>query len=572
MTVAPFLRQVPLLDGVPSPLLERLSTQVRELSVPAGDWLLREGEGADSAFVVKSGRLEVLREGPPESLINVLRRGEVFGELALLADGVRSASVRARRDSDVLELDRRDFEALIREAPTFAVGLTRTLGAQLAAGRPQRVSAPRPRTFAVVALDDGAPAAAVADLLVRALERYGAVGRLVADDHVGGEAMRMALDRAESASDRVVLAGTAEPGDEWTAFCLREADLVIAVSRGEARPDWLARPAALRGCELLVAGSPLADATVWGLAPREVQVLTGEAELRRAVEVLARRSAGRAVGIVLSGGGARAFAHIGVLEVLQDAGVTCDRLGGVSLGALVAAAFASGFGHDEIYRRFHRNFVRTNPSNDFTWPAYSLVRGAKTRRLLRAEFGEARIEGLPTRFFCVSSDLLARESVVHDRGLVWETVYASMALPGVFPPVRTEDGRLLVDGGVLDNLPVATMSRLAEGPVIAVDVTGRLRQAGRPSRPGITRLGRPVRRFLTGSETQVPRLGETVMRTVTAGSVDTVAAARAHADVVISPAVDRIGLMDFRRLSDVRDAGRRAAADALARMPAEIFG
>jgi predicted acylesterase/phospholipase RssA len=147
-----------------------------------------------------------------------------------------------------------------------------------------------------------------------------------------------------------------------------------------------------------------------------------------------------------------------------------------------------------------------------------------------------------------------------------------MALPGVFPPVRTDDGRLLVDGGVLDNLPVAEMARAGEGPVLAVDVTGRMRQAGRPVRPRMTKIGRPVRRFLTGSDTQVPRLGETVMRTVTVGSLDAVAAARERADFVISPEVDRIGLMEFQRLAEVRDAGRRAAREALADMPVELLG
>jgi NTE family protein len=100
-----------------------------------------------------------------------------------------------------------------------------------------------------------------------------------------------------------------------------------------------------------------------------MHALATAGERDHAIDVLARRIAGRAVGVVLSGGGARAFAHLGVLEVLEEAGLTIDRLGGVSLGALVAAAWASGWGSDEIYGRFERNFLGANPSNDFTWPA-----------------------------------------------------------------------------------------------------------------------------------------------------------------------------------------------------------
>jgi predicted acylesterase/phospholipase RssA len=300
------------------------------------------------------------------------------------------------------------------------------------------------------------------------------------------------------------------------------------------------------------------------LAPREVQVLRGAVELSHAMEVTARRLAGRAVGVVLSGGGARAFAHIGVLEELRAAGVTIDRIGAVSLGAIVGAASAVGFDQEAIVDAFQRNFVETNPSNDYTLPAYSLIRGRKTRRLLDEAFGDARIEELPTRFFCLSCDLVSRQPFVHRTGALSAAVYASLAIPGLFPPVPTPDGRLLVDGGVLDNLPVATMSSSAEGPVIAVDVTGRMDRASTGSRPRLDRLSRTVRRALTGSEARIPRLGETFLRTLTVGSVDTVAAALTHADVVISPQVDGISLLGWRRLDAAREAGRVAARSALA--------
>ena len=182
-------------------------------------------------------------------------------------------------------------------------------------------------------------------------------------------------------------------------------------------------------------------------------------------------------------------------------------------------------------------------------------------------FGELRIEELPLRFFCLSCDLIAREAVLHRTGRVVDAVYPSAAIPGVFPPVATRDGRLLVDGGVLDNLPVATMARTGEGPVIAVDVSGRVGQFRRPERPGITRLRRPIRRALTGSDAEIPRLGETIMRTVTVGSIDTFAAAHLHADLVIAPRIEGIGLLDWKALLRVVELGRRAAREALAAQP-----
>jgi NTE family protein len=552
-----FIRNVPIFAGLSEELLERLAGEVREVRVQAGEWIMRAGDAADSLFIVCSGRFEVIDEGPPESLRRVLRRGEIIGELALLLEGTRTASVRARCDAELLELGRDGFEALIQEAPSFALGLTRALGAQLAATR-MPVAAPMlPQAIAVVALDAGAPSAEVAEWLADALTVRGSVARLSAGE-LGG------IDRAERDADRVVLHCHDGPGADWTELCLREADLVVAVSSGGAPEAWRQRATALRGCELLIFGAPVTGALVDSLQAREVQVIARRAEGRGAVEAMARRLTGQSIGIVLSGGGARALAHLGVLQELHAAGLRFDRVGGVSLGSIAAALVAAGLTPEEMLASFERNFMEKNPSNDYVLPAYSLVRGIKTRRLLHAELGDRRIEELPLRFFCVSCDLIARKAVVHRLGPLVDAVYASLAIPGVFPPVATKDGKLLVDGGVLDNLPVETMASKGEGPVIAVDVTGRMGGMSRAGRPA---LGRAVRRVLTGGDAHIPHLGETIIRTLTVGSVDTVAAARKHADLVIAPEVDGIGLMDWKALPRAVELGRRAARDALAAHP-----
>jgi predicted acylesterase/phospholipase RssA len=434
------------------------------------------------------------------------------------------------------------------------------MGAQLAVSRrPVFISAP-PRAIAVVGLDHAAPVAEVAERLRAELAVHGSVAGL----HTGELAT---LDHAERDRDRVVLCGGSAPAEAWTELCVREADVVVAVTTGNPDPVWLQRADALRGCELLAVGPALPRSVIDRLRPRQVQLVGDAGRLGPTIEATARRLAGRSLGIVLSGGGARALAHLGVLEELEASGVCFDRIAGVSLGALIAAATAAGFTTEGIREAFERGFVETNPSNDFALPAYSLIRGAKTRRMLREYFGERRIEELPLRFFCLSCDLIAREAVVHRTGPVVDAVYPSLAIPGVFPPVATDDGRLLVDGGVLDNLPVATMARDGQGPVIAVDVTGRIGQFKRPQRPAVARLGRPLRRVLTGSEAEIPRLGETIVRTLSVGSIDTVAAARLHADVVITPQVDGVGMMDWKALGRVRELGRQAARDALAANP-----
>jgi NTE family protein len=560
VTSPQFLRNVPVLAGLSRDLLAQVSREVTELQVPAGEWIMREGEEADSLFIIRSGRVEVLDEGPPEALIRMLRRGDVLGELALLRQGTRSASARARRDTELLELRRQAFEELIQTAPSFALGLTRAMGAQLAASRSPVVVATPPHTVAVIGLDPAAPAAELARQLAGALATHGSVAHLDAGELA-------TIDRAARESQRVILLGGRRPDDEWTSLCLREAELILAVTSGHPAHPWLAHAASLRGCELMVLGDSVGSGVLDVLEPREVQLIREPARLGGAVAATARRLAGRSPGIVLSGGGARAFAHLGVLEELHAAGVQLDRIAGVSLGSLVAGGAAMELSPAELYEAFTRYFVAANPTNDYALPAFSLIRGGKARRMLEDAFGDRLIEELPRRFFCVSCDLVARESVVHRTGPMVDAIYPSFAIPAVFPPVPTSDGRLLVDGGVLDNLPVATMARSGEGPVIAVDVTGRMGQAVRPRRPRAARLGRAARLALTGSETVIPRHGETIQRTVAVGSSDTSTAARLHADLVITPQVDGIALMDWGAIDRSREIGRRAARDALAGDP-----
>jgi predicted acylesterase/phospholipase RssA len=557
------LGEVTLLAGLSEELRAQLAAEARTVRVGAGEFLFREGDPAQSVFVTRFGRLEVVSGGPAPVVIRVLKRGSVVGELALLDEGTRSASVYARRNSELIELDREHFEWLIRTVPEFAVALTRSIGRQLAASHAEAPPAALPRTLGVVALDSHAPAGQVCELLVKALGAHGSVECLRRED-AGPPGDRAAmLARVERDHDRVLLAGGEAGGDdEWAEFCRDEADLVVAVSGGGA-PDagWLARPEALLGCELLIVGARVHDRALALIAPRGMHVIGAGEPLVAAVGALARRLTGRSVGLVLSGGGARAFAHLGVLDELYAAGVRIDRLGGTSMGALVAAFIATGDDPDVLRAHFEHFFVRQNPTNDYTLPVYSLIRGRKTRAMLEQRFGDVRIEQLPRRFYCVSCDLDTRSIVVHRTGVLRDALYASLAIPGIYPPLRDDAGRLLVDGGVLDNMPVDVMAAVGEGPVIAVDVGQRGGEPPASARP--RRLGR-LGRALVGTDVQLPRIGETLVRTLTVGSADTVAAALRHADLVIAPQVERVGMLDWTSLDRVREIGRGAAREALA--------
>ena len=552
-----------LFGGFSTVIGAQLTDQTERISLDAGEWLFREGDRADHAYLVHSGRVEIVAEHPAEVVLRQVKRSEMLGEHALLMGGLRAASARASRDTELTRLSRAQFERLLAESPGFALGLLQAMATQISSVRAASGEATTPGTIAVVALDPAAPVARIGADLATAIAAHASVEELKPEADRDESEFRGLLKRTEARRQHVVLtAGADAAGDPWTKFCLREADVVIAVTTGAPAPEWLHHRRILAGCELLALDAPLAPELL-ALAPHEVQVMHGETALRDAIDATARRLAGRAVGLVLSGGGARAFAHLGVLEELEKTGIAIDRYAGVSLGALISGAAAGGADSGEMIELAQRFFVESNPSTDYTIPAYSLIRGGKTRRRLQDFFGERRIEELARRWLCVSADLVARELVVHRTGPIADAIYASLALPGVFPPVPTEDGRLLVDGGVIDNLPVETMARRAEGPIIAVDVTQRFGMPRPSRRPGLEGMARRMRRVLTGSEERVPRLPETISGSIALGSSDTVTAALEHADLVISPRVEGVGMLDWGQMPRAIEAGRRAAREAL---------
>jgi len=263
---------------------------------------------------------------------------------------------------------------------------------------------------------------------------------------------------------------------------------------------------------------------------------------------------------VLSGGGARAFAHIGVLEELTAAGVTIDRIAGVSMGAFIGALFATGHDADEIDAICFDEWVRRRPLRDFTLPRHSLIRGERFRSMLHRTFGTRLIEELPRSFISGSAELRSGRLEIARYGPLWEAVGFSICLPVIAPPqVRGRD--IFIDGSLVDNLPVKALADMGEGPIIAVDVkaTSERRDNGPP---GVRALhNRPLR---------PPRLAETFTRVMLLGSQNTSEAARRHADLVIKPRAEGVGLLEFHQLDTAREAGRIAARQALERASASL--
>ena len=266
------------------------------------------------------------------------------------------------------------------------------------------------------------------------------------------------------------------------------------------------------------------------------------------------------VGLALSSGAAKGIAHIGVLAVLEREGIPVDFIAGTSMGALIGAFYAAGRTAEEIEevivgvnRKKMRSFF------DFTLSGQGIIRGERVIEWLRYSIDNADFADLRIPFACVAADINSGEKVVIDDGPVAEGVRASVSIPVLYMPFSWR-GRHLVDGGLVDPVPVDVVREMGADFIIAATVTPdkgkqlpKLSIAGRMTEkpPGIFRMWR-------------------LLRKVRRGEVTDTGAARA--DIVIAPAVRGMRLRpgDRRRVAELVSAGEHAATEAVPVIRSEL--
>ena len=535
-------------------------------ALPGGETLFDVGRPADALYLVRSGRLAVVREREDGSahVVGVVCPGEPVGEMALFGGVSHSAKVVALRDSEILALPRDAFLLEARRRPELMAELARLM---VLRSRPSGAGGlGEPKVFGFVSVDGAARARPLAERLARRLSREGRGVAVVGSDALRRDAAW--FTQLETQTDHVLLCAEADEA-EWRQVCGRQVDHLHLLARGDGgapdgsvrlRVEAAAQPNRPSDLILLSSGARRpGGAQAWADAAGAKGAVHVREGSERDLARLARRVTGQAVGLVLSGGGARAYAHVGVLRALEEAGEPVDTIGGASMGAIVGAGVCAGWDLQELDARLRDAFVSTNPVGDIAFPMVALSRGQRVRARLKAAFGEQEIADLDLPFFAVSSNLTSGLPMVHRRGPVRHALRASSALPGVLPPV-VEDGQVLVDGGVLRNLPTEIMREGHRGPILAVDVA--LAEALAPEE--VERPPSLSRWLLSGAWRRGPPVVALLIRSATVTTHREFVAAREASDVLVVPQIPDVGLQDWRSYGPAVEAGYAAARDVLA--------
>lgn len=553
-------------------LLGELETR----SLKRGDVLVRQGEAADALYIVISGRFAVTLEGRREALTEIGPE-QPIGEIAFLTGGVRTATVSAMRDSLVLRLGRDDFERIAAKCPGIWRTLTASLSQRLAATTAPEASVPdpRPRTIAVIRAGSSQIPQPFIDTLT-AVFSDGAK-TLVIDARRAAELLPEALDSSEatqalnqleSSYDFLLFVTDAELTN-WSQKAIRHADVVLAVAEDSADPT----PNALEQLATAFVGTE-AHRLVIVHAQRQ-QPISGTARwLRRrkvamhhhvalddasTVARLYRFINGSALGLIACGGGALCAAHVGLYKALIESGFEFDVLGGTSAGAAMTGAFAMGKHPDDIDRGTHDIFVTNRAMQRYTWPRYSLLDHRHYDAQLQRYFAGTNIEDLWIPYFAVSTNLSSYELHRHDRGDLFAAIRASGSIPVLLPPVYTAEGEMLVDGCLLDNVPIRIMHQLKSGPNVVVSFhipeleRFEVDYSTLPSRAELIRM--TLNPLARGRLPEAPGLTTVLMRSLMANRHDFQRHMRPGDALFVPPIPADMGILDWHRHAElVRNA------------------
>ncbi len=590
-----WLGAVPFCQGLDADQRAALAAQMHVRPFVAGETLGLAGDEVTEFWIVAEGELDSFVTDPRgrERLLGTVRQGETLGEVVILENlPTRPTRFTARTDGTLLVTTASALREWVDAYPQLMRNLFHMLSTRFkqVVGAAAR-SLPSPRLGIVATSDRGRVLAGrLATRLLAAGERLLVWADQPASLKSAGNWPEALPIREIAPSEQPLLQPPERDEDRRIVVWSPGSDGRISDGRIDVERLlncdevlWLLEPReAAATSEELRRNSPakaiLAQKLriVWLLdAATPVAPFLGDWELKRAdlkvpvestggsptrlerqgLDRLVRTLRGISVGIALAGGGAKGMAHLGVLRVLDDAGLSFDVMSGTSAGALAGIMYASGMAPELAVANFQRDLT---PSRLFhilpKWPNWYLVSQFRRRawdRMLRRYLFDWRLEQLPIPFNSVTVDLVQVRTVVRRQGDAVDAILESINLPVVSRPIL-RDGMALVDGGVLNNLPADVLAESGADFVVGVDVTSRVRQEFGGNRPGMP----------TGKMKNANSI-ETVLRIFESQHHGISKLRNRAVDFWIKPDTSGFGLADFHRTSAIAAVGEAAAQATL---------
>ena len=553
---------------------ERAIGEATWFSLPGGATLFKSGDPSDQLYFLRAGRLGAFRreDGMEPQFLGVIRPGEPAGEMSLIAGVPHTGNVVALRDSEIFALPRDVFFEACDASPAVMTELARLM-IMRSRQAATKSTAGVPSVYGFVTIGEPVTVRPLVDRIAREVGKLGFTVTVI-----GAEAQHAPTEwfsNVEHDYDFVLYAAEADDVN-WRQVVGRQVDRLFRIGRGDALPpkDGLMKTSdPLQSQNLVdlilvqkrgVKWPKGSEAWMDAAMPSRLFHLRrdGNEDYARIARILT----GQSVGLVLSGGGARAYAHIGAIRALREQGVPIDFVCGASMGGVIAAGVAMGWNTEEMDERIRAAFVDSSPLDDIAFPILAMTLGEKVHVRLQEHFGEVQITDLWLPFFCVSSNLTTGAYHVHRRGLLRDALRATISLPGILPPA-TLDNNVLVDGAVLKNFPADIMRALQLGPIVGVDVTrGRSITADDVARPASV-----WRWIFSGQWRKGPPIVSLLMRAATVSSGRDLIASREATDLLVLPEVAGVEIRDWTAYEPAVSGGYQTMKEALAKLSKPVI-
>jgi len=591
--IVSLLSSTSLFGSLDESVLRDIAAEANPVQLMGGETLIRQGDSAESFYLVTSGRVRafVTEGNGNEQIVGEIGKGELVGEMSVLTGEPRPASARAIRDTVLLQISKDTLYRHVERHPKVLLLISKVIADRYqrkfyGTGKDSVIS-----TIAIIPAGHGVHISDFARRLATSLSQIGSTLHLDVKsmEHELGQGSAQKPDKdkllrwlndQESRHQYVIYESTLEPSS-WTQQCIRHADriLLVGVTGNSPELNSIEKEIASQQNNQVIARQELvllhpnrdklpSGTGKWldlrGLDDHHHIVFDSTDDYKR----LCRFLTGHAISLVLGGGGARGCAHIGLIRALQELHVPIDAIGGTSIGSIVASAFALGCNSDEILDKIDNIARESNPIKDLTLPIVSLMTGGKLNKSLQKMYGDVQIEDLWVKYYSVSANLTRAQTEVHERGPVWKSVRASMSIPGQIPPV-VFNGELHVDGGVLNNLPVDVMRNRCDGIIIANNVSPSidLNAAGlsEATHSGwyygwgyILNALNPL-----SKKVGLPNILNTLMRSGMLSSIEAINVSKAMADIYMCPPIEKFQLLDFGSAHEIEEVGYKYAMDTM---------
>jgi NTE family protein len=584
-------------------VLALIQSEAEYIDLPSGGVLFPQGELSDDVYFVLSGRLRALAENElgGNTVVGEIGRGETIGELPLFTGEPRSASIVAVRACSVVKISRAVIEHVLSKSPQIALSMTRIVIARFRRSERERQTPIVPVNVCMLPITSGIDAVSFANSLRSAQGENKASVAVITPDDIARrfdtdatgpacqwfDAVASFIDEIEAQSSAIYLVAD-ESETAWTRFCLQNSDEILLLADADRAPGISDVEARCFAGEMPIS---IARQTLVLLHKADLRSPTGTArwlngrqvgrhfhirpELPRDMRRLARIVSGRAIGIVLAGGGARGFAHIGVITALEESGIDIDFISGTSIGAIMGATLALDLEAAKIATAVHKAFLlhpKGNITGDYNFiPLVSLIKGQRTHSALVQAFRDATgtdvdigMEDTWKTLFVIASNFSTGNEAVLSKGSLVRNVIASYAIPGALPPVFI-DGNMMFDGGAFNNFPIDVMAQIGAGKIIGVDLStdrGRTFEIDRV--PGTFALLRDKLRPRAKQRYRLPSVAETLFTASFISSVSKQRGMRKFADLLFQPSIPGGGMLDWRRYHEIVAAGYNHAKEVLA--------